>query len=78
VDRPVTATFHRQILRVVRVSCRSLLVKGDAEARLVAGMHVAVPERVVGVEQVADRVPVSHVLLDAEVGNAQVNVQCCG
>ena len=39
-------------------------------------MHVAVPERVADVENLADWLPVSHVLLDAEVGDAQVDVEC--
>ena len=75
MDRPVTAPVHRQILRVVWIPCGGFLIERHAETRLVTGMHVAVPEGVVGVEHFADRVAVSHVFLDPEVGDAEVDVQ---
>src|SRR5215203_7385975 len=75
VHRPVTTTIDWQVLGFVRELGGGLRVETHASAGLITRVHVAVTEGVAGGEQLAGRIPVTHVLLDAEVRDAEVDVQ---
>src|SRR5215472_17417602 len=72
----IELTVHRQVGSLIRELPSQLLVNLDSQSRLFPGMHPSILE-VVGVrENLVGFRSVSHVLLDAEVLHAQIEMQC--
>ena len=75
MHRSVEPPVDGQVFRVEREAGGGFLVELHADAGGVPGVHVAVVEGVGRGEYLVGRLPVAHVFLDAEVGDAHVHVQ---
>ena len=75
VNRPVHRSIHRQIRAVVRVPARERFVDVDAKARRIAWVHDAVLEPITMRKHAIGLVRMPHVFLDAEIVDAQVEME---
>src|SRR3712207_3673648 len=75
MDGPVPQLRHGQVGALVRVAAGELLVQGDAQPGLVAGVHGPVGEPVGVREGLVGERGVRHVLLDTEVVDREPEVQ---
>src|SRR5262249_9463390 len=75
VYRAVAQPGHGQVAPLIGIARRGLLVEGDAQAGGVGQVQHAVRVVVAGLDLLARRRYVVHVLLDAEVRDGEVEVQ---
>src|SRR4051812_42401796 len=73
--RAVFEAVHRQVRALVRVLRGELFVDVDAEPGALAGVQIALRERVAVREYGVGLGGVGHVLLDAEVRHREIEVQ---